>query len=61
MTTPPVSARPPEHAERYRALRTVAAIIRILAYVVAIVGALAIIVGAISAITQGGALQGLLV
>ena len=38
MTTPSASTRPPEHAERYNALRTVSKIIRILAYVVPAAG-----------------------
>jgi hypothetical protein len=60
-TTPPAASRPPEHEERYRALRTVATIIRILAYVVAIIGAIGVIIGAIAAIGQGVVGQGLLV
>jgi hypothetical protein len=60
MTTPPAATpRPPEHEERYRALRTVAAIIRVLAYVVAILGTIGVVIAAISAISQAGA-QGLL-
>src|SRR5215210_7024257 len=55
MTTPPAAApRSPEHEERYRALRTIAAIIRILAYVVAVIGAIGFVIAGISAITEGG-------
>jgi len=63
VTTPPpaVPPRHPEHEERYRALRTVAAIIRTLAYVVAVVGAIVAVVGGIMAIAQGAAGQGILI
>jgi hypothetical protein len=55
LTTPtPAASRPPEHDERYRALRTVAAIIRALAYVVAVIGGLAVVIGAIATVAQGG-------
>lgn len=54
MTTPPASPRPAEHEERYRALRTIAMIIRILAFVVAIVGGLGVLIGAITTLGQGG-------
>src|SRR5215211_2406038 len=48
MTTPPAAApRSPEHEERYRALRTIAAIIRILAYVVAVIGAIGFVIGSV--------------
>src|SRR5829696_1890913 len=54
MTTPPAAApRSPEHEERYRALRTIAAIIRILAYVVAVIGAIGFVIGS-GAIIEGG-------
>ncbi len=39
---------PAEHEERYRALRAVVGIIRMLAFIVAIVGGLAILIGAIT-------------
>ena len=55
-TTPPTSTRPPEHAERYNALRTVSKIIRILAYVVAGVGALVILGVTVTTLTQGSGL-----
>jgi len=60
-TPPPATPRSREHEERYSALRTVAAIIRILAYIVAIIGGIAVVVGAITAFSQGVAGQGLLV
>jgi len=56
MTTPPAASRPPEHAERYNALRTVSKIIRILAYVVAVVGGLAVLGITITSLTQGSGL-----
>jgi hypothetical protein len=61
VATPPPPARAPEHEERYRALRTIASIIRILAYVVAVIGAIGVVIAGISALSQGGGLQGLLV
>ena len=55
MTTPPPAApRTPEHEERYRALRTVATIIRVLAFIVAIVGGLAVVIGAVNAMSSSG-------
>lgn len=55
MTTPSQAApRPPEHEERYRALRTIAMIIRVLAFIVAIIGGLAVLIGAITTIGQDG-------
>jgi hypothetical protein len=63
MTTPPVSARPPEHEERYRALRLIASIIRVFAILVAVLGGIGVLVGAIVALGQeeGGVGQALLI
>lgn len=54
MTTPPAANRPPEHEERYRALRLIAAIIRIPAILVAVLGGLGVIIGAIVALGRDG-------
>jgi TRAP-type C4-dicarboxylate transport system permease small subunit len=53
-TPPPAAPRTLEHEERYRALRTVATIIRVLAFIVAIVGGLAVVIGAINAMSSSG-------
>ncbi len=51
MTPPPTRGRPPEHQERYRTLRLIAAIIRILAILVAVLGGLGVIIGTIATLS----------